>query len=585
MNKQQKRIAKRIPAAHGPGDEPTEPTESETDFESWDLKTAVSKTGIKPSRAVKNLNRWDDMFQFMKSGKNPDSEEGRAIMEKCGGKGAKNVPEYVLNIISVIEDKRKDRAEKKEKKSLIGKAGEGFKKLIGLGKNKEKDKSEELKPADEKHVTFDEKSKIDEAKHEELVNMLHEAREELGKSHIEDSAKSGFDEVLNVTQRNVEKGKYDIEKFIEIKQEINFIVNLPEEVLKGEDAKKRFNELTDKWQKLPLDKQDAVDQVILDLKELSKELKEQLEKSKVEPPPKPDEPVKTDESVKTVEPAAPEPPKPDESVKTDKPLATTDLETTKSDGDEYIAFTQRLGEFVNNNVDPTEFTKSTVKERRHKMTEIFENYFNEHEDDFKTLHSSKTQLRDWWNSKFAGTYGIRLQARNTQISKKVRGGGLKMIDFRENYISPPPPPVEKPVKTKQMKIEKAGKAKGSPFLAPRTGGNSKRFFSYDIHEIFRIIEEELGIELSEEGKMNIEALVYSAVNNLINSHGAEHGQSKFDKVISAVEDYINLRSKADHLFAFTGQRRDQFEMILKNELKRAKNDRIDGRIKALGHIL
>ena len=60
----------------------------------------------------------------------------------------------------------------------------------------------------------------------------------------------------------------------------------------------------------------------------------------------------------------------------------------------------------------------------------------------------------------------------------------------------------------------------------------------------------------------------------------------FDK--NDVEDYINMRSRADHPFAFTGQRRQQFIEILKKESRAVhgtRTSRLNERILVLGKIL
>lgn len=180
------------------------------------------------------------------------------------------------------------------------------------------------------------------------------------------------------------------------------------------------------------------------------------------------------------------------------------------------------------------------------------------------------KFRDLWNEKYATLFMIKLDPWTSKI--KLNGGEGKYlvgVPFKRIEASVVPARTTKP-KIKVFSGPK--KSVGSVFKAPKTA-NAKTFFTYDIHDIFRIIEGELEITLSEPIRLELEALIHVSVNEQINSHGCEnglivrHGKEPIEKVISDIEDYINIRNKGSNRFEFTGQRRQQLVSILKRALK------------------
>ena len=213
-------------------------------------------------------------------------------------------------------------------------------------------------------------------------------------------------------------------------------------------------------------------------------------------------------------------------------------------------------------------------------------------DDERNRASLNTMLNGklfeaWFNTVVSPIIGIKIRStrNNTQLSKTA--GLLNMkFDFGEvKPEEPAAPPPKKPFK--QAKVNK----KTGTLLKGASVSNAKTFFSYDIHEIFKIIEDMLHLSLSKHAKLSIEALIYSATNEIINQHGSSysaHGSGRYDDVISAVEDYINQHSKSTETFHFMGQRRQQFETILRGEVKaqkRQKESDMDDRIAALKNFV
>ena len=207
------------------------------------------------------------------------------------------------------------------------------------------------------------------------------------------------------------------------------------------------------------------------------------------------------------------------------------------------------------------------------------------------------KFRDIWEANYAERFNIRLGPWTPKI--KIKGGKknyLKGVNFIDD--SPKPQgeiPIARRPRPKVFKDPKGSKtskkAPGTVFKAPKTA-NAKTFFDYDIHDIFRIIEGELGVELTEPLRLELEALIHVAVNEQINRHGlsVRHGESSIEKIIEDIEDYINIRNKSSERFAFTGQRRQQLISILKraaklNDKHGQKSSRMMDRISALRNFL
>ncbi len=102
--------------------------------------------------------------------------------------------------------------------------------------------------------------------------------------------------------------------------------------------------------------------------------------------------------------------------------------------------------------------------------------------------------------------------------------------------------------------------------------NSKTFFSYDIHEIYHIIEKGLKIKLSTEAKNDIESIVRMETSNLINHLNISHGSSDIQNVIEKIEKYISSRMKdKSKSFKFTESNRYKLKELLKRFLNTRNN--------------
>ena len=209
------------------------------------------------------------------------------------------------------------------------------------------------------------------------------------------------------------------------------------------------------------------------------------------------------------------------------------------------------------------------------------------------IKSDPSKFKNWFNKTVAPLLGVEIDrlASNARLSK-VKTTGITGMTFvfkdKEKKAEAEPTPAPAPA-PKPMKIGKSKKSGG--IMKGASVGNAKTFFSYDIHEIFKIIESKLHLTLSKYAKLSIEALIYNATDEIINSHGCSdsgHGSSIYDDIVSDVEDYINQHSKSSETFHFMGQRRQQFITILKSEVKNNKQQRnrdMDDRIAALSNFL
>lgn len=102
--------------------------------------------------------------------------------------------------------------------------------------------------------------------------------------------------------------------------------------------------------------------------------------------------------------------------------------------------------------------------------------------------------------------------------------------------------------------------------------NAKTFFSYDIHEIYHIIEKGLEIKLSTEAKNDIESIVRMETSNLINHLNISHGSSDIQNIIEQIEKYISSRMKdKSKSFKFTESNRYKLKEILKRFLNTRNN--------------
>lgn len=144
-------------------------------------------------------------------------------------------------------------------------------------------------------------------------------------------------------------------------------------------------------------------------------------------------------------------------------------------------------------------------------------------------------------------YGFKIKS----ITPRT-GNTIVFYDFNEQY-------------EKDRKDREDGKIDNNP-------ANSKEFFSYDIHEIYRIIEKGLEIKLSTEAKNDIESIVRMETSNLINHLNISHGSSDIQNVIEKIEKYISSRMKdKSKSFKFTESNRYRLKELLKRFLNTRNN--------------
>ena len=116
---------------------------------------------------------------------------------------------------------------------------------------------------------------------------------------------------------------------------------------------------------------------------------------------------------------------------------------------------------------------------------------------------------------------------------------------------------------KNMRERSQGKIDTDP-------SNSKTFFSYDIHEIFNIVEKGLNNKLSTDAKNDIESIVKMETSNIINHANISHGASKIQNIIVEIERYLSSRMRnKSKTFKFTESNRYK----LKELLSRFLNDK------------
>ena len=150
------------------------------------------------------------------------------------------------------------------------------------------------------------------------------------------------------------------------------------------------------------------------------------------------------------------------------------------------------------------------------------------------------------------------------INKKLSKRGLPMISISGDRNGTINVGTYKAYEEK-MKEKSKGKIDTDP-------SNSKTFFSYDIHEVYRIIEKGLKIKLSTEAKNDIESIVRMETSNLINHLNISHGSSNIQNIIEQIEKYISSRMKnKSKSFKFSESNRYKLKEILKRFLNTRNN--------------
>ena len=108
-------------------------------------------------------------------------------------------------------------------------------------------------------------------------------------------------------------------------------------------------------------------------------------------------------------------------------------------------------------------------------------------------------------------------------------------------------------------------------VADKTPNNADTFFTYDTHDVWKIIKKELGIKLSDQAKMDIEAILERETRGLRYKGEIAHGMSDINSTIQKIEQYINSRKRIDgKVFKFSEPARFDLKQILKRELKASK---------------
>ena len=162
--------------------------------------------------------------------------------------------------------------------------------------------------------------------------------------------------------------------------------------------------------------------------------------------------------------------------------------------------------------------------------------------DFKWNNETKRKINN-----ILYKYGFRINS----MSKKT-GNTIGFDDFNKEY-------------KKDLKDRANGKVETDPV-------NSKEFFSYDIHEIFNIVERGLETKLSNEVKNDIESIIRTETSNMINHLNISHGTSKVQSIIEQIENYLSSRIKnKTKKFKFTESNRYKLKELLSRFLNTKNN--------------
>ena len=212
---------------------------------------------------------------------------------------------------------------------------------------------------------------------------------------------------------------------------------------------------------------------------------------------------------------------------------------------------------------------------------------------FETLSKHYKTFVTWFNRKFSDTLGWKLSYdKLKKKGDKITGIGFKK--FKTTVLDPKS--AEELLNEMRIKNDKKRAitkfSKDTYKASVPKVANSDKFFTYDINEVYRIIESSLNITLSKQAKVSIDMILYRATKNLRDDkyHYADNGSSKYEieQAISSVEQYINGLSKSGEKFVFSSSEHDQLYEILKKESKSAHgkmNDRILDRINALKNFV
>ena len=319
----------------------------------------------------------------------------------------------------------------------------------------------------------------------------------------------------------------------------------------------------------------------------------ELTKSQLESPPAPD-----DKSSNSSQEHSPEPKPADDkehAPEADPPEVTNILDKTRT-------MMEKSGV---KNIDKimTSVERVDVKEKRLLLLEEIEDLLgiaNDEKQDKATQDEAWKRLNHLFDLLTAayeksgrvlvgfkkGDFTHDLKDKTGEKMENIEEEMKKKITYKEmETISPDE---AKAAAEKEKKDKKSNTIKTQPYkvtLSP----NAKTTFSYDINDIFSIIEKDLKITLSDRAKTEIDALIKRVVKNI---HGSSsHGSERVNKTIEKIEDYINSKSDGDTTFSFSGSDRDQLVAILQREItpvptpKKKHGFDIMGRIDALRNFV
>lgn len=391
---------------------------------------------------------------------------------------------------------------------------------------------------------------------------------------------------INPTEKEISELKDQVEKLNKIKETAD---DVEDKKLKHE---KSLKELSDKLEESQDEQRE----------ELNKKLKEKELNKKVEPETKPNidpnEYDGMDEQIKQLLKEMEEKrrnPSNEDIIKTFDNYYHGSYESRNMKKDQFMDYLKSVvndGRFINEKEEikkkmyESTGEKKLIKEISDMFNDNkFQNKVNISDDKFEVF---RDKLNRYMENNYPG-FKIGDNVPNTSKLSNDLKTTIKSIDFTWNYITQDKlndilakygfriksitpgtgntivfDDFNKPHE-KELKDRKSGKIETDPV-------NSKEFFSYDIHEVYRIIEKGLKINLSTEAKNDIESIIRMETSNLINHLNISHGSSNIQNVIEQIEKYISSRMKnKSKSFKFSESNRYKLKELLKRFLNTRNN--------------
>ena len=537
MNSKQSRIAKKIRTKNQKNNK--HGTSSELEIEYTDKESGNQEEIPEPTvqrnltaEEIKNqyittnitkaLTRSEvDMFNMAFNGnpeyKNKQSTHMRAGVKKAADKAYNDF----LQKKAEEAEKKTESPKKGATKSLMQTIVGGVKKLLPKKNDKNSNSQIDASKAQEVELGENEKSKLQKS---------------LAKVNF--SGKEQMVDYLKTHNFN------DETKLKIINDEIDFIIkNITDEDPMREKMLERLAQLFDEQDKYT-----------------NKEFKEAVEKSRLEF-------SKTETSRKETRTSSETSPTQTDAP-TDEPLNISELEKTskKSKLQEPLTFAEipadKLGEFQQNLEDRSRYWRNpdnslSDRANENKVKTDLKNAFTI----FSNEELKNPELLKIYNERFASDFGLKIVTRKTGMyigkNNKVAGINFKRLDPKTNDDQHK---INDQVVVPKQKNQKSINSQPYNILSSKKGG--KYVFSYDINDVYRIIENDLAINLSKQAKMQIDSIVAHAVKDVQNK---SHGDERIDATVGHIEDYINERSKSGEAFAFTGQWREKLIAVLERE--------------------